>query len=106
MIAPASTATGSMVQLANVEKVYRTQRIETQALSNINIDIRAGEFVSIMGPSGSGKSTLLNIIGLLDAPTSGSVALGGAAIDSWNDTSLARVRNQRIGFVFQTFQGI
>ncbi len=103
MIAPAPVATDTMVRLANVEKLYRTQRIETMALSNINLDIRPGEFVSIMGPSGSGKSTLLNIIGLLDAPTKGNVHLGGVEIESWDDAGLARVRNERIGFVFQTF---
>jgi putative ABC transport system ATP-binding protein len=106
MIATAAvTATGtdSMVRLADVDKVYRTQRIETLALSNISLDIRNGDFVSIMGPSGSGKSTLLHIIGLLDAPTRGTVAVGGRAIDAWDDAALARIRNERIGFVFQTF---
>jgi putative ABC transport system ATP-binding protein len=103
--ATASIASGTkpMVRLAAVDKVYRTQRIETLALSNVSLEIREGEFVSIMGPSGSGKSTLLNIIGLLDAPTRGEVALAGRPIATWNDTALARMRNESIGFVFQTF---
>ena len=66
-----------MIHLEAIEKVYRTDRIETVALSNVNLDIQEGEFVSVMGPSGCGKSTLLNLIGLLDVPTKGQVALGG-----------------------------
>jgi putative ABC transport system ATP-binding protein len=92
-----------MVALAGVEKIYRTQRIETLALSNVNVEVGAGEFISIMGPSGSGKSTLLHIIGLLDAPTQGTVALAGEPVHSWGDTKLAKLRNEHIGFVFQTF---
>ena len=91
------------IRLENVEKVYRTDRIETIALSNVNLDVQEGDFVSIMGPSGSGKSTLMNVIGLLDAPTAGRVALGGREIGSFKDKALARIRNQEIGFVFQTF---
>jgi putative ABC transport system ATP-binding protein len=93
----------NMIQLEGVEKVYRTERIETVALTNINLTVRRGEFISIMGPSGSGKSTLLNVIGLLDVPSSGQVALNGQAINSYSDRHLARVRNQEIGFVFQVF---
>ena len=92
-----------MIQLDGVEKIYRTDKIETVALSNINVAVKAGEFISIMGPSGSGKSTLLNVIGLLDAPTNGAVALNGKAITSYGDRHLARVRNEEIGFIFQTF---
>ena len=62
-----------MIRLENIEKVYRTDRIETVALTNVNLDVKEGEFISIMGPSGSGKSTLLNVIGLLDVPTGGRV---------------------------------
>jgi putative ABC transport system ATP-binding protein len=98
-----ATAAAAMVNLAYVEKVYRTQRIETIALSNVNLEVGGGEFISIMGPSGSGKSTLLNIIGLLDAPSSGSVTLAGEPIDGWGDRRLAKLRNENIGFVFQTF---
>ena len=100
---PATATRTPLIGLSGVEKVYRTQRIETVALSNVNLEVAAGEFISIMGPSGSGKSTLLNIVGLLDAPTNGSIAIDGAAIASWNDARLARLRNEQIGFVFQTF---
>jgi putative ABC transport system ATP-binding protein len=93
----------SMIKLANVNKVYRTDRVETLALENINLDVAPGEFVSIMGPSGCGKSTLLNLIGLLDAPTSGELALDGDAVGKWGDRQLARFRNERLGFVFQSF---
>ena len=93
----------SMIQLDNIEKVYRTNRIETVALSNVNLDVRAGEFISIMGPSGSGKSTLLNVIGLLDVPTGGRVNLNGKEIRSFSDRNLAHVRNEELGFVFQIF---
>jgi putative ABC transport system ATP-binding protein len=93
----------SMIKLEGIEKVYRTERIETVALSNINIEAREGEFLSIMGPSGCGKSTLLNLIGLLDVPTGGKVQLDGKVIDSYEDKAISRMRNQTIGFVFQTF---
>jgi len=92
-----------MIQLTDVEKVYRTEKIETVALSHINLNVHAGEFISIMGPSGSGKSTLLNVMGLLDAPTRGEVTLDGRAIKSTADRDLARLRNQQVGFIFQTF---
>lgn len=92
-----------MISLEGVEKVYRTDRIETVALTGIDLVVGAGEFISIMGPSGCGKSTLLNIIGLLDVPTTGRVALNGGAIASRRDRELAGIRNREIGFVFQTF---
>jgi putative ABC transport system ATP-binding protein len=92
-----------MIKLSNVNKVYRTDRVETLALENINLDIAPGEFVSIMGPSGCGKSTLLNLIGLLDAPTSGELALDGDAVKTWGDRQLAHFRNEKLGFVFQSF---
>ena len=92
-----------MIRLEGVEKVYRTERIETVALTNVNLAVREGEFISIMGPSGSGKSTLLNVIGLLDVPTGGRVTLNGRPIASYRDRHLARVRNEEIGFIFQTF---
>jgi putative ABC transport system ATP-binding protein len=93
----------ALVRLTGVEKVYRTQRIETLALGGVHLDVAAGEFISVMGPSGSGKSTLLNIIGLLDAPTGGVVALDGEEIRFGSDRRLARLRNLNIGFIFQTF---
>ncbi len=92
-----------MIRLENVEKVYRTDRIETLALSSVSLDVAEGEFVSIMGPSGSGKSTLLHVMGLLDTPTKGSVTLNGRKVGSYSDGALAKVRNAELGFVFQTF---
>jgi putative ABC transport system ATP-binding protein len=92
-----------MIELENVEKVYRTERIETLALQNINLKVAEGEFVSVMGPSGCGKSTLLNLMGLLDRPTTGKLALDGTAINGAGDGALARTRNEKLGFVFQSF---
>jgi putative ABC transport system ATP-binding protein len=94
---------GSMLHLDNIQKVYRTDRIETVALADINLDIAEGEFVSIMGPSGCGKSTLLNIMGLLDEPSGGKLRLGNQWVTSYRDRDLARIRNRDIGFIFQTF---
>ncbi len=92
-----------MISLNQVEKVYRTKTVETLALNNINLDVKQGEFLSIMGPSGCGKSTLLNIIGLLDEPSGGSVEIGGTQVRNYSDKELARMRNEKIGFVFQSF---
>jgi len=92
-----------MIRMENVSKVYRTDRIETLALDNVNVDVGRGEFVSVMGPSGCGKSTLLNLMGLLDAPSEGRVEIAGETVDDWPDRRLARMRNESIGFVFQTF---
>ena len=92
-----------MIKLTNLEKIYRTKEIETVALENVNLDIRKGEFLSIMGPSGCGKSTLLNIIGLLDAPTGGMVEIAGTDTSHMNDKQLAAFRNKTLGFVFQSF---
>jgi putative ABC transport system ATP-binding protein len=92
-----------MIRLSNVDKVYRTSQIETVALSNINMEVREGEFIAVMGPSGSGKTTLLNILGLLDVPTRGTVRLNGGEVTSYRDRDVARVRNREIGFVFQTY---
>ena len=92
-----------MIQLENVSKVYRTDRIETLALDNVNLSIGQGEFVSIMGPSGCGKSTLLNLMGLLDEPSQGRVELEGRPIASYRDREVSRLRNEKVGFIFQTF---
>jgi putative ABC transport system ATP-binding protein len=92
-----------MITLKNIEKVYRTSSIETVALTNINLSIQPGEFVSIMGPSGCGKSTLLNIMGLLDEPSAGQVQIAGQAVTQYRDRELAQLRNQKIGFIFQSF---
>ncbi len=92
-----------MIKLQNVNKVYRTKTIETTALSDINLNIDKGEFLSIMGPSGCGKSTLLNIIGLLDEPSGGEVNIGGNALPNYNTKAMAQFRNQQLGFIFQSF---
>ena len=92
-----------MIKLESIEKVYRTEQVETLALSNINFAVDEGEFISVMGPSGSGKSTLLNVIGLLDEPTGGDLSLNGRHINSYADRYLARIRNEEVGFIFQSF---
>ncbi len=92
-----------MIQMESINKVYRTDRIETLALDNVNLNVDHGEFISIMGPSGCGKTTLLNMIGLLDEPTSGTVKLADQLVDSYSDRALARTRNEKIGFIFQNF---
>jgi putative ABC transport system ATP-binding protein len=92
-----------MIQLENVSKVYRTDRIETLALDSITLGIAPGEFVSVMGPSGCGKSTLLNLMGLLDEPTSGRLTFDGRSVDGRRDREVARLRNEKVGFVFQEF---
>lgn len=92
-----------MITLKNIEKVYRTSSIETLALTNVNLTIQEREFASIMGPSGCGKSTLLNLMGLLDVPSGGQIAIAGQAVTQYRDKELARLRNQQIGFIFQSF---
>ena len=92
-----------MIKLTGINKIYRTDTIETQALENVNIEVKKGEFVSIMGPSGCGKSTLLNIIGLLDEPTAGTVEIAGCDTTGMKDTEMAEFRNRTLGFVFQSF---
>ena len=93
----------TMIKLTGINKIYRTEEIETQALENVNLEVQKGEFLSIMGPSGCGKSTLLNIMGLLDSPTSGTIEINGTRTESMNDKELAAFRNQTLGFVFQSF---
>jgi len=93
----------TLITLKNINKVYRTDEIETQALENVNIQVRKGEFVSIMGPSGCGKSTLLNIIGLLDSPTGGEIEINGVDVLGMKDKELSAFRNRNLGFVFQSF---
>ncbi|MBW3545545.1 MAG: ATP-binding cassette domain-containing protein, partial [Bacteroidetes bacterium] len=92
-----------MITLTNIEKVYRTSSIQTLALHNVNLEVAKGEFLSIMGPSGCGKSTVLNIMGLLDAPTAGTIRLGGQAVNNLPDKQLARIRNEKLGFIFQSY---
>lgn len=92
-----------MIQIKQLNKVFRTSEVETQALNNVNIDVDKGDFVAIMGPSGCGKSTLLNIIGLLDNPSSGSYQLDGKEMGSLKENQRTSLRKGRIGFVFQSF---
>lgn len=93
----------AMIKLTGINKIYRTNEIETLALENVKLDVAKGEFVSIMGPSGCGKSTLLNIMGLLDAPSSGKIEINGTSVESMKDKELAAFRNKTLGFVFQSF---
>ena len=92
-----------MIRLQNIEKVYRTDTVETLALNSISLDIAKGEFLSIMGPSGCGKSTLLNIMGLLDAPSKGDIKIDQQKTDHLSDKQLAQFRNKKIGFIFQSY---
>ncbi|BFI73689.1 ABC transporter ATP-binding protein [Nanoarchaeota archaeon] len=92
-----------IIKLEKVTKIYKMGDSEIKALDNIDLEIKEGELVSIMGPSGSGKSTLLSIIGLLDRPTSGKVYLFGEDISNLSDNKLSEIRNKKIGFVFQQF---
>ncbi|MCA9738748.1 MAG: ABC transporter ATP-binding protein [Gemmatimonadota bacterium] len=93
----------TLIELEGVRKVYFTEEVETHALSDIHLDIREGEFVSIAGPSGCGKSTLLSILGLLDTPTSGIYRLDGNSVAELDSSTRARIRNRHIGFIFQAF---
>ncbi len=92
-----------MIELNKVNKVYSTTRMETLALNRIDLQVQKGELISIMGPSGCGKSTLLNVMGLLDEPSAGEVRIDGKSIQGMGDRALARLRNEKIGFVFQSF---
>ncbi|RFM28521.1 ABC transporter ATP-binding protein [Deminuibacter soli] len=92
-----------MIRLRNIEKIYRTDTVETLALNSISLDIAKGEFLSIMGPSGCGKSTLLNIMGLLDTPSNGQVQIDDQATTALSDKQLAHFRNRKIGFIFQSY---
>ena len=92
-----------IIKTAGITKVYRIGDIKVNALRGIDLEIKKGEFVAIMGPSGSGKSTLMNIIGCLDVPTSGQYYLNNRDISKLNDNQLANIRNKEVGFVFQTF---
>lgn len=93
----------TMIQLQEVTKIYRTEEIETVALENVNLEVKEGEFLAVMGPSGCGKSTLLNVMGLLDAPTSGKIMLDRQETLDMKDKELAKFRNEKLGFVFQSF---
>ncbi|NLW43905.1 MAG: ABC transporter ATP-binding protein [Syntrophomonadaceae bacterium] len=92
-----------MIRVEHLTKVYDTGIVRVQALTDVNLEVRKGEFLAVMGPSGSGKSTLLNILGCLDRATSGSYHLEGIPINTLDENELAHIRNRKIGFVFQTF---
>jgi putative ABC transport system ATP-binding protein len=92
-----------LIRLENLTKVYKIGETEVQALRGLSYEVAVGEFLAIMGPSGSGKSTLMNIIGCLDKPTSGKYYLEGEEVSTFDKNKLARIRNRKIGFVFQTF---
>ena len=92
-----------MIEARNLRKEYRNDSVVTKALDGVSFDIKEGEFVAIMGPSGSGKSTLMHIMGFLDRPSSGTYKFEGKSIDDLADDELARIRNKKMGFVFQTF---
>lgn len=92
-----------MIKIHQLSKTYRTEEIETTALSELNLEVKKGEFVSIMGESGCGKSTLLNIIGLLDAPSAGSYVFNGVEVSKFNEQRRAIHRKENMGFVFQNF---
>ena len=93
----------AVIKIRDLVKTYEMGSTQVHALGGVNLDIEAGEYVAIMGPSGSGKSTLLNILGCLDVPTAGSYELSQNIVNEMDDDDLARIRNQEIGFVFQTF---
>ena len=92
-----------MIRLNQVSKTYRTDKVETLALKDIDLAVERGEFVALMGPSGCGKSTLLNLVGLLDRPSNGSIEVDGIPIKRYADRQLARLRNRTFGFIFQSF---
>ncbi|MCK9244681.1 MAG: ABC transporter ATP-binding protein [Candidatus Marinimicrobia bacterium] len=92
-----------MIKMENIRKVYNTGKVEVEALRNVDLHVKRGDFLTVIGPSGSGKSTLMNIMGCLDKPTSGNYALNGLNIKDMDDNTLSELRNKEIGFVFQNF---
>ena len=92
-----------MIKINGLEKIYRTEEVETVALNKLSFEVKSGEFVAVMGPSGCGKSTLLNILGLLDDPDAGSYLFNGIEVSKFNERKRAELRKRNIGFVFQSF---
>ena len=92
-----------MIKISELEKVYRTEEVETVALNKLTMEVKQGEFVAVMGPSGCGKSTLLNILGMLDDPDAGSFIFNGTEVAHFNERRRADLRKNNIGFVFQSF---
>src|SRR6201984_1800611 len=98
------TSNGSpLIQLQGVKKVFYTDEVETHALADVHLEIKQGDYVSIAGPSGCGKTTLLSLLGLLDTPTEGTYLLEGRPVANLSAAERARIRNRRIGFIFQAF---
>ncbi|MEY4590420.1 MAG: hypothetical protein RL497_2496 [Pseudomonadota bacterium] len=93
----------AILHMQNLNKYYRTDMVETRALADFNLEVKAGEFITVTGPSGSGKTTFLNLAGLLENPSSGEYWLDGTSVKGLNDAALSRLRNQKIGFIFQSF---
>jgi putative ABC transport system ATP-binding protein len=102
-IGPGGAGAAALISVRDLTKVYRMGAQDVRALDGVDLDIRKGEFIAIMGPSGSGKSTLMNLIGCLDTPTSGTYLLNGQEVSRMDENELADVRNREIGFIFQTF---
>src|SRR5213079_136364 len=92
-----------LIQLQGIKKVFYTDEVETHALADVHLEIKEGDYVSIAGPSGCGKTTLLSLLGLLDSPTDGTYLLNGKPVQGLNLSERARIRNQEIGFIFQSF---
>jgi putative ABC transport system ATP-binding protein len=92
-----------MIQLQNIQRIYTSDEIETAALADIHLCVEPGDFVAIMGPSGCGKSTLLNILGMIDRPTAGAYMFGDSNLATKNETALAQIRAETLGFIFQSF---
>jgi len=101
--APVQAAEPTIIECSNLGKTYKSGKLEVHALKGVDLEVKRNEFVAIMGPSGSGKSTLMNLLGCLDTPTMGSYRLNRTEVANLDDDELAAVRNQEIGFVFQTF---
>ena len=104
-VAPESVArrAAPVIEMRGIGKVYKSGRLEVDALREVDLEVRTGDFLAIVGPSGSGKSTLMNLLGCLDRPTSGTYRLTGENVAELDDDALARLRNRTIGFVFQSF---
>jgi len=94
---------GPVIEMRGIGRIYRSGRLEVEALRGVDLDVEPGDFLAIVGPSGSGKSTLMNLLGCLDRPTAGTYRLAGTDVAGLSDDELARVRNRTIGFVFQSF---